>query len=49
MQEAEAKAPDDRATTFQSSEGARETRSGEVLLVEAYAVLWLLLFGFLGA
>jgi hypothetical protein len=47
MQEADAKAPDDRATTFQSSEGARETRSGEVLLVEAYAVLWLLLFGFL--
>ncbi len=49
MQESTAKAPDDRAATFQASEGATETRSGEVLLVEAYAVLWLLLFGFLAA
>ena len=47
MQENEAKAPDDRATSFQSSEGAHETRSGELLMIEAYAVLWLLIFGFL--
>jgi hypothetical protein len=47
MQDAVAKAPDDRAATFQASEGAQGTRSGEVLLVEAYVVLWLLLFGFL--
>jgi hypothetical protein len=49
MQESNAKAPDERAATFQASEGAQETRSGEVLLVEAYVVLWLLLFGFLAS
>lgn len=37
---------DSRATTFQAVEGG-ETRSGEVLLVEAYAVLWVILFGWL--
>lgn len=35
-----------RATTFQAVEGG-ETRSGEMLLVEAYAVLWAILFGWL--
>lgn len=35
-----------RATTFQAVEGG-ETRSGEVLLVEAYAVLWVILFAWL--
>ncbi len=49
MQETQEKLPDDRATSFQASEGAQETRSGEVLLVEAYAVMWLILFGFLAA
>ena len=37
---------DSRATTFQAVEGG-ETRSGEVLLVEAYAVLWVILFAWL--
>jgi hypothetical protein len=37
----------ERATTFQPVEGGGETRSGELLLVEAYAVLWLLLMGWL--
>lgn len=35
-----------RATTFQAVEGG-ETRSGEVLLVEAYAALWVILFAWL--
>lgn len=35
-----------RATSFQAVEGG-ETRSGEVLLVEAYAVLWVILFAWL--
>lgn len=38
--------PTDRATTFQAVEGGGETRSGETLLVEAYAVLWLILMGY---
>ncbi len=39
--------PDERATTFQPVEGGGETRSGTVLLVEAYAVLWAVLMGWL--
>jgi len=31
----------DRATTFQSVEGGNEQRSGAVLMVEAYALVWL--------
>jgi hypothetical protein len=38
-----AKAPDDRSTSFQPVEGGGENRSGTTLLVEAYAVLWVLL------
>ena len=35
----------DRSTTFQPVEGGTEHRSGETLLVSAYAGLWLLLLG----
>lgn len=44
---ASAKAPEDRSTTFQPVEGGGEMRSGATLLVEAYAVLWVILFGWL--
>lgn len=37
----------DRSTTFQASQGGTETRSGTLLMVEAYAVLWMLLLGWL--
>jgi CcmD family protein len=37
--------PNDRATTFQAVEGG-EQHSGAVLLVEAYAAIWLFLLGF---
>lgn len=37
--------PGDRATTFQAVEGG-EQHSGAVLLVEAYAAIWLFLLGF---
>lgn len=39
--------PDDRAATFQAVEGGAETRSGSALLVEAYAVLWVILMAWL--
>lgn len=35
-------APSDRSTTFQPVEGG-ETRSGATLMVEAYAVIWVIL------
>ena len=35
-----------RTTEFQAVEGGAETMSGETLLVEAYAALWILLFAF---
>jgi hypothetical protein len=35
----------DRSTTFQPVEGGTEHRSGETLLVAAYAGLWILLLG----
>jgi hypothetical protein len=35
----------DRSTTFQPVEGGTEHRSGETLLVSAYAGLWVLLLG----
>jgi hypothetical protein len=41
----EAAAP--RETTFRPVEGGRETTSGELLLIEAYAALWIILLGFL--
>ena len=34
---------DDRATTFQPTEGGAEQRSGQTLMVEAYAVIWTIL------
>jgi hypothetical protein len=34
--------PNDRATTFQAVKGEPEHYSGEVLLVSAYAVLWVI-------
>ncbi|HEY4015895.1 MAG TPA: CcmD family protein [Polyangiaceae bacterium] len=40
------KPSDDRATTFQAVQGAPEHYSGEVLLVTAYALLWLIVFVF---
>jgi len=44
---ANAKTPDDRATEFQAVQGGGETRSGTTLLVEAYAVLWIILMAWL--
>ena len=35
----------DRSTTFQPVEGGTEHRSGETLLVSAYAGLWMVLLG----
>jgi hypothetical protein len=35
--------PDDRATTFQPVKGEAEHYSGEMLLVSAYAVLWVII------
>lgn len=35
----------DRATAFQSVEGGNEQRSGAVLMVEAYALVWLFILG----
>jgi hypothetical protein len=34
--------PDDRATSFQAVQGEPEHYSGEMLLVSAYAVLWVI-------
>lgn len=38
---------DARSTAFRPVEGGGETRSGTVLLVEAYAAIWLILFAML--
>lgn len=35
--------PDDRSTSFRAVEGGPEMRSGTVLLVEAYAAIWIVL------
>jgi len=35
-----------RQTEFRAVEGGSETMSGETLLVEAYAAVWIILFGF---
>jgi CcmD family protein len=37
--------PDSRSTSFEAVQGGTETRSGETLLVEAYAAIWILLMG----
>ena len=39
--------PGQRSTEFRAVEGGTETMSGGTLLVEAYAALWIILFGFL--
>ena len=42
----EQQTPSDRATTFQAVQGnGTEQYSGGVLLVTAYAVLWIVMFG----
>jgi CcmD family protein len=42
------RAPADRATTFQPVQGPQaEHYSGEVLLVSAYAILWMILFAWI--
>jgi CcmD family protein len=38
--------PGQRTTEFRAVEGGAETTSGATLLVEAYAALWIILFGF---
>jgi hypothetical protein len=38
---------DDRSTSFQPVEGGTEQRSGGMLLIEAYTVLWLILMAWL--
>jgi hypothetical protein len=41
--------PNDRATTFQPMQGPQaEHYSGEVLLVSAYAILWVILISWIG-
>jgi len=37
----------DRTAEFQAVEGGPQTTSGELLLVEAYAATWLVVFAFL--
>lgn len=37
----------DRSTGFEATTGGPEMKSGEVLLVQAYVAIWLLLFGYL--
>ena len=39
--------PDDRSTTFQPVEGGTEQHNGATLLIEAYAVLWVILMTWL--
>ncbi len=39
----ESQTPNDRATSFQAVQGGEQHYSGEVLLVTAYAVLWVIL------
>ncbi len=41
-----ASTPSDRAAEFRAVQGGSETRSGTVLLVEAYAAVWIILFAF---
>jgi CcmD family protein len=38
---------EDRSTTFQPVQGGNQMQSGERLLVEAYAAIWVVLFVFL--
>ncbi len=36
--------PEARDTEFKPDQGGRETTSGELLLIEAYAAIWLIVF-----
>jgi CcmD family protein len=38
--------PSQRASEFQPVTGGEETTSGEALLIAAYVIMWLLVFGF---
>jgi len=44
---ASGKTADDRATTFQAVDGDPEQHNGTTLLIEAYAVLWIILMTWL--
>jgi CcmD family protein len=44
---ASAPSADDRSTAFKPVEGGTEMQSGEKLLVEAYAAIWIILFALL--
>jgi hypothetical protein len=48
MSEPSARPGGDRATSFQAVQGAPEQYSGGALLVTAYAVLWVIVFAFVG-
>ncbi|RYG85035.1 CcmD family protein [bacterium] len=39
--------PESRSTEFKAVEGGPETMSGNTLMVEAYAVLWVILMGWI--
>ncbi len=41
------KTVEDRSTTFRPVQGGDQMQSGERLLVEAYAAIWIVLFGLL--
>jgi CcmD family protein len=40
---------DDRSTTFRAVEGGNQMQSGEKLLVEAYAVIWIVVLVFVAS
>ena len=40
-----AQTPDERSTSFQAVQGEAEHYSGETLLVSAYAIIWVIVFG----
>ena len=44
LQAAVPKTVDDRSTTFRPVQGGDQMQSGERLLVEAYAAIWIVLF-----
>jgi hypothetical protein len=43
----QAPTPEDRSTTFQPVEGGTEQHNGATLLIDAYAVLWVILMAWL--
>ena len=44
-----ARSPDERSQQFVAVEGGPETTSASTLLVAAYGVMWVLLFGFVAS